>query len=47
MKLNFKLPSTIGQDRTLDDFKGKYIVLYFNPKDNTSGRTLEALDFTK
>lgn len=47
MKLNFKLPSTIGQDRTLDDFKGKYLVLYFYPKDNTSGCTLEALDFSK
>ena len=31
----------------LDDFKGKWLVIYFYPKDNTSGCTLEAVDFTK
>ena len=30
---------------SLDDFKGKRIVLYFYPKDNTSGCTQEACDF--
>ena len=30
----------------LKDFKGKWIVLYFYPKDNTKGCTLEALEFT-
>ena len=30
----------------LEDFKGKWIVLYFYPKDNTSGCTREAIDFT-
>lgn len=30
----------------LEDFKGKKIVLYFYPKDNTSGCTMEAVDFT-
>ncbi len=30
---------------TLDDFKGKTTVLYFYPKDNTSGCTREACDF--
>jgi peroxiredoxin Q/BCP len=30
----------------LSDQKGKWVVLYFYPKDNTSGCTVEALDFT-
>ena len=30
----------------LKDLKGKWVVLYFYPKDNTSGCTLEAKDFT-
>ncbi len=30
----------------LKDFKGKWLVLYFYPKDNTSGCTREAVDFT-
>jgi peroxiredoxin Q/BCP len=30
----------------LTDFKGKWIVLYFYPKDNTSGCTREAVEFT-
>ena len=40
----------INQDHhkvCLDDFKGKWVVLYFYPKDNTSGCTMEAVDFTK
>lgn len=31
----------------LKDFKGKWIVLYFYPKDNTSGCTKEAVDFSQ
>ena len=31
----------------LKDFKGKKVVLYFYPKDNTPGCTIEALDFTR
>ena len=31
---------------SLKDFKNKWVVLYFYPKDNTSGCTREALDFT-
>ncbi len=34
------------QTVTLDQFKGKWVVLYFYPKDDTSGCTVEALDFT-
>ena len=33
------------QEYTLADFKGKKIVIYFYPKDNTSGCTQEACDF--
>ncbi len=32
---------------SLSDFKGKWLVLYFYPKDNTSGCTREAIDFTE
>ena len=42
----FCLPGTEGQEVCLDDFKGKWLVLYFYPKDNTSGCTREAVDFT-
>ena len=35
----------IEKEFSLDDFKGKKLVLYFYPKDNTSGCTQEALDF--
>ncbi len=31
----------------LKNFRGKWVVLYFYPKDNTPGCTIEALDFTK
>jgi peroxiredoxin Q/BCP len=35
------------KERTcLSDLRGKWVVLYFYPRDNTSGCTLEALDFT-
>ncbi len=34
-----------GNDFTLDQFKGKTVVLYFYPKDDTPGCTAEACDF--
>ncbi len=34
-----------GNDVSLKDFRGKKVVLYFYPKDNTSGCTIEACDF--
>jgi peroxiredoxin Q/BCP len=34
-----------GEEISLNDFKGKNIVLYFYPKDNTSGCTKEACNF--
>ena len=40
------LPNQDGEEVCLKDYKGKWIILYFYPKDNTSGCTLEAKDFT-
>ncbi len=42
----FCLPDTFGNTICLNDYKGKWVVLYFYPKDNTSGCTKEAVDFT-
>jgi peroxiredoxin Q/BCP len=42
---DFTLPSTEGKPLKLSDFRGKNIVLYFYPKDNTPGCTKEACDF--
>ncbi len=44
--LNIKLPASDDKEYTLNDFKGQKVVLYFYPKDNTSGCTIEAKDFT-
>ncbi len=43
---HFTLINQDEQAITLRDFQGKWVVLYFYPKDNTSGCTLEAKDFT-
>lgn len=43
---DFKLPDASGETVSLKDFKDKWLVLYFYPKDNTSGCTTEAIDFT-
>ena len=42
---DFKLASGDGKTLSLKDFAGKKIVLYFYPKDNTSGCTKEACSF--
>jgi peroxiredoxin Q/BCP len=42
---DFKLPDDSGTIRTLKSFSGKKLVLYFYPKDDTSGCTKEAIDF--
>ena len=44
---NFKLESTSGKIIELSKIKSKYIVLYFYPKDDTPGCTLETKDFNK
>lgn len=41
----FALPATDGRTISLDDLKGRKVVLYFYPKDDTSGCTLEAQNF--
>jgi len=43
----FCLPDAEGKKHCLKDYKGKYVVLYFYPKDNTPGCTLEAVDFSR
>jgi len=42
---DFSLPDQSGKLRSLKDFKGKKLVLYFYPRDNTSGCTKEACGF--
>ena len=42
---DFSLPDQDGKERRLSDFRGKKVVLYFYPKDNTSGCTTEAVGF--
>jgi peroxiredoxin Q/BCP len=41
----FTLPSQEGTPVSLSDFKGKWVVLYFYPKDFTQGCTIEARNF--
>jgi len=43
----FSLESDEGEEINLADLKGKNVVLYFYPKDDTPGCTIEAQDFTK
>lgn len=38
----FSLPDAEGRTVSLEDFSGRRVILYFYPKDNTSGCTLEA-----
>ena len=44
---NFTSPSTSQKNYSLKDSLGKYVVLYFYPKDNTPGCTIETNDFNK
>ena len=44
---NFKLLSTTKEDYSLKDSLGKYVVIYFYPKDDTPGCTIETNDFNK
>ncbi len=41
----FKLQDQNGQWHTLDEYKGKWLALYFYPKDNTPGCTTQACEF--
>ena len=42
---NFTLPATGDQNLSLSDFKGRKLIIYFYPKDNTPGCTREGQDF--
>src|SRR3954469_24572752 len=42
---DFKLKNDDGEEVALKDFKGKHVILYFYPKDDTPGCTKEACDF--
>lgn len=44
---DFCLPDAQGRERCLHEFRGKWVVLYFYPRDNTSGCTLEAKGFSE
>ena len=44
---DFTLPSTNGEKQKLKDLLGKYVVIYFYPKDDTPGCTIETNDFNK
>ena len=51
MKINskaplFKLNSTDGKIYSLKDSLGKYVVIYFYPKDDTPGCTIETVSYT-
>ncbi|MBB3130460.1 peroxiredoxin Q/BCP [Paenibacillus rhizosphaerae] len=42
---DFTLPASTGEEITLSSFRGRKVVLYFYPKDNTPACTQEACDF--
>jgi thioredoxin-dependent peroxiredoxin len=44
---DFMVKNQVGEQRSLADFAGKKLVIYFYPKDDTSGCTVEAKDFTQ
>ena len=43
---NFRLADQDGREVALSDFAGRWVVLYFYPRDDTPGCTVEACDFT-
>ncbi|MGB9371578.1 MAG: peroxiredoxin [Halobacteriota archaeon] len=43
----FCLPDKAGERQCLRDFRGRWVILYFYPRDNTSGCTREAMDFSE
>src|SRR5215204_6568639 len=44
--IDFKLKNQNGETVTLDDFKGKWLVVYIYPKDDTPGCTIQGKSFT-
>lgn len=47
MIMNFTLPNQHGEPVSLSDFQGKWVIVYFYPKDNTPGCTIEGQDFSR
>ena len=43
----FELPNQDEESKTLNDYKDKWLVVYFYPKDDTPGCTVEAQEFTE
>jgi hypothetical protein len=43
----FCFPDRASKQQCLSDFRGKWVILYFYPKDNTAGCTREAIDFSE
>lgn len=44
---DFKIKSSSGAELKFSDLKGKRVVLYFYPKDDTPGCTIEGIDFSR
>ena len=44
---NFSLETTDKSIKQMHDFAGKWLVIYFYPKDSTSGCTQQAKDFSE
>jgi len=44
---DFTLPDQNGDPVSLSDFRGKQVIVYFYPKDNTPGCTKQAIGFTR
>lgn len=44
---DFTLPDQNGKNHSLEDYKGKKVILYFYPKDNTSGCSKQACGFAE
>jgi peroxiredoxin Q/BCP len=45
MAPEFSLPSTLGRKVSLNEYRGKRVIIYFYPKDDTPGCTMEACAF--
>lgn len=43
---DFSLPDASGKTVSLKDYRGKWVIVYFYPKDDTPGCTIEAKEFT-
>ena len=44
---DFTLPDQNGENRSLSEYKGKKVILYFYPRDNTAGCTKQACGFAE